>query len=103
MPTASSFYPESKRRLYKVRRERIVKALTLDAVLEKLNIKEVEWIKIDAEKADLDILLGSKTILQRSKRVKVIIEASSPRTFEHLRNIGFEVNSALHLAFKHAS
>jgi len=100
MPTASSFYPDDKRMLYKVRKEKIVKVVTLDSVLEKLSIKEVEWIKIDAEKADFEILLGSTSILQRSKNIKIIVEASNPKTFEYLQNMGFEVNTIIGFAFK---
>jgi FkbM family methyltransferase len=100
MPTASSFYPENKRLLYKVRSERTIKVFTLDYILEKLGIEEINWIKIDAEKADLGILHGSESTLRRSQNLKVIVEASSPQTFSYLQNIGFKINTDIGFASK---
>jgi FkbM family methyltransferase len=100
MPTASSFYPEDKRLLYKVRKEKTVKTATLDSVLKELGIEEVEWIKIDVEKADLEVLWGSNSILRHSKNVKVVVEASSPKTFDYLNSLGFETDTATGFAFK---
>jgi FkbM family methyltransferase len=102
MPTASSFYPSKMNAFCKIRRERTVKIFTLDMILEKLGVEEVQWIKIDAEKADLEILKGSKSVLGRSKNIKLIIEDSSLETCSYLKGLGYEVIQSMGLAIKSA-
>ena len=100
MPTASSFYPEKERLLHKVRGEKWVKVLRLDDVLQRLGIKEVDWIKIDAEKADLDILIGSENTLRNSRNIKLIVEDRSANTIEYLNSFGLEVNTSTGFAVR---
>ena len=53
----------------------IVNLNTLDNLLIKEHgISEVNWIKIDVEGAELDVLKGAHTILSNSKRIKLLIE-----------------------------
>jgi len=63
----------------------------LDTLLEKLGIKDVDWIKIDVEGADLAVLRGAKHLLQNSQKVKIIIEVSANETLEYLEKKGFQV------------
>jgi FkbM family methyltransferase len=48
---------------------------TLDNLLIKEHgINEVNWMKIDVEGAELEVLKGAHTILSNSKRIKLLIE-----------------------------
>lgn len=103
MPTGSSFYPTLSRARYKVRAVKEIKTVTLDSLIEELKLKDVDWIKIDVESADLNVLRGGKSFLQKSKKAKIIIEASQLKTLEYLQNLGFKVrrvSSSNYIAFK---
>lgn len=103
MPTGSSFYPTPTRALYKVRETKEMATVTLDKLLEELKIRDVDWIKIDVENADLDVLRGGESFLQNSKKVKIIIEVSNNKTLKFLKKFGFQIrqlSSSYHFAFK---
>lgn len=88
---------------YKVRAVKEIKTVTLDSRIEELKLKDVDWIKIDVESADLYVLRGGKSFLQKSKKAKIIIEASQLKTLEYLQNLGFKVrrvSSSNYIAFK---
>ena len=53
----------------------IVQLNTLDNLLIKeYGISEVNWMKIDVEGAELEVLKGAHNILSNSKRIKLLIE-----------------------------
>jgi FkbM family methyltransferase len=89
MPTASSFYPKSERLHFKVRKTKQIHVVTLDSFLSKIGIREVNWIKIDAEGADLDVINGAQVTLKNSKNIKLICEDSDPKVAEILIKAGF--------------
>jgi FkbM family methyltransferase len=47
---------------------------TLDNVLQQNGIEQVNWIKIDVEGAELEVLKGAHNILSNSKDISVLIE-----------------------------
>jgi FkbM family methyltransferase len=51
-----------------------VKANTLDFLLFENGIKEVNWIKIDVEGAEFEVLKGATNILSNSKDISLLIE-----------------------------
>jgi FkbM family methyltransferase len=51
-----------------------VKANTLDSLLLENGIKEVNWIKIDVEGAEFEVLKGATNILSSSKDISLLIE-----------------------------
>jgi hypothetical protein len=51
-----------------------VKANTLDSLLLEKGIKQVNWIKIDVEGAEFEVLRGATTILSSSKDISLLIE-----------------------------
>jgi len=51
-----------------------VKADTLDSLLSQNMIKEVNWIKIDVEGAEYEVLVGASGILSNSKDIACLIE-----------------------------
>jgi FkbM family methyltransferase len=55
-----------------------VSADTLDNLLRRLDIDEVNWIKVDVEGAELEVLRGSVGILSRSRNLTLLVEVHSP-------------------------
>jgi FkbM family methyltransferase len=55
-----------------------VSADTLDNLLREAGIDEVNWIKIDVEGAELDVLKGAVGILSRSRDISILVEVHSP-------------------------
>jgi FkbM family methyltransferase len=53
-----------------------VNADTLDNILfsTKINSETVNWIKIDVEGAELEVLKGTKDVLSKSKDISILIE-----------------------------
>jgi FkbM family methyltransferase len=51
-----------------------IKANTLDSLLLENGIKEVNWIKIDVEGAEFEVLKGATNILSSSKDISLLIE-----------------------------
>ncbi len=51
-----------------------VKADTLDSLLLENGIKKVDWIKIDVEGAELEVLRGASNTLSKSKDSSLLIE-----------------------------
>jgi FkbM family methyltransferase len=53
-----------------------VPALKLDSIVQRVGIKahEINWIKIDVEGAEYEVLQGSQNILSNSKDISVLIE-----------------------------
>ncbi|MDQ4073334.1 MAG: FkbM family methyltransferase [Thermoproteota archaeon] len=54
----------------------VVKANTLDNILREQGVGEnsVNWIKIDVEGAELDVLKGAQNILSKSQRISLLVE-----------------------------
>jgi FkbM family methyltransferase len=55
-----------------------VSADTLDNLLRQVGIDEVNWIKVDVEGAELDVLKGAVGILSRSRDIALLVEVHGP-------------------------
>jgi FkbM family methyltransferase len=55
-----------------------VSADTLDNLLGQLDIHEVNWIKVDVEGAELEVLKGAAGILSKSREISILVEVHSP-------------------------
>ncbi|MBD0359722.1 MAG: FkbM family methyltransferase [Nitrososphaeraceae archaeon] len=55
-----------------------VSAETLDNLLRQVGIDEVNWIKVDVEGAELEVLKGAAGILSRSSEISLLVEVHSP-------------------------
>ena len=102
---ASSVYPPNEEllrdfpdaaRLLQVRERRTISATTLDEVVRELG-KAPDYLKLDAEGAELDILLGAKRALAETIAIEVEVEfnpifAGQPLFADvdtHLRGLGW--------------
>ena len=73
-----------------------VNASTLDYLLfELIKITKVDWIKIDVEGAEYEVLKGACNILSSSNDIRLVIEIHSQKNYnpviEFLASYGFEV------------
>ena len=59
-----------------------VEADTLDSLLQKAGIKSVNWIKIDVEGAELEVLKGACEALSGNKDIALLIEIHGKETYE---------------------
>jgi FkbM family methyltransferase len=65
-----------------------VNANTLDNLLQKNGIsREVNWIKIDVEGAEFEVLKGATEILSNSKDICLLIEVHNPYDTNHYKQI----------------
>jgi FkbM family methyltransferase len=51
-----------------------VNANTLDNLLQQVGIKQVNWIKIDVEGAEFEVLKGANSVLLNSKNIVLLME-----------------------------
>ncbi|HEX6029514.1 MAG TPA: FkbM family methyltransferase, partial [Nitrososphaeraceae archaeon] len=51
-----------------------VNANTLDYILQSKEITDVNWIKIDVEGAEFEVLKGASNVLSKSKDIALLIE-----------------------------
>jgi FkbM family methyltransferase len=72
-----------------------VDAATLDSVLESLGLSKVNWIKIDVEGAELEVLRGACNIMAQSNKVRVLVEIHSVSLYkdvsEYLKSLKFRI------------
>lgn len=63
-----------------------VEGRTLDYLLsEYVQIKQVNWIKIDVEGAELEVLKGAHYILSNSKDIRVLIEIHGEENYDPIK------------------
>jgi FkbM family methyltransferase len=72
-----------------------VSADTLDNLLRSVGIDQVNWIKIDVEGAEYEVLKGAKEILSASKDISILVEVHGKDTYgpttELLRSNNFNI------------
>jgi FkbM family methyltransferase len=72
-----------------------VEADTLDNLMHRIGIKQVNWIKIDVEGAEYEVLSGAREILSNSDHLSLLIEIHGKDTYvptmELLRSNHFNV------------
>jgi FkbM family methyltransferase len=72
-----------------------VQADTLDNLLKSTGITKVNWIKIDVEGAEYEVLKGAKEILSLNKSISILVEVHGKETYaptiELLRSNNFDI------------
>ena len=72
-----------------------VEADTLDNLLKTRGINDVNWIKIDVEGAEYEVLRGAKEILSTNRRISILVEVHGKDTYgptiELLRSNNFNI------------
>ncbi len=63
-----------------------VDANTLDNLLQQngINAEDVNWVKIDVEGAELEVLRGATNVLSKSKNIALLIEVHGHENYEPL-------------------
>jgi FkbM family methyltransferase len=73
-----------------------VSANTLDYLLNLKGITDVNWVKIDVEGAEFEVLKGANNILSNSKDIALLIEVHGKNTYEpiidSLRSYNFKID-----------
>ena len=73
-----------------------VNANTLDYILQSKGITDVNWIKIDVEGAEFEVLKGAHNVLSNSKDISLLIEVHGTDTYEpiieSLRSYNFKID-----------
>ena len=73
-----------------------MEAIDLDTVLSEQNLTKIDWLKIDVEGKELDVLKGSKNILKKFSP-KIIIEMFNKETIKEsikiLESEGYELKN----------
>ncbi|MDQ4023691.1 MAG: FkbM family methyltransferase [Thermoproteota archaeon] len=73
-----------------------VSANTLDYFLQLEGITDVNWIKIDVEGAEFEVLKGAHNVLSNSKNISLLIEVHGKDTYEpiieSLRSHNFKID-----------
>ena len=73
-----------------------VSANTLDYLLKLKRITDVNWVKIDVEGAEFEVLKGANNILSNSKDIALLIEVHGKNTYEpiinSLRSYNFKID-----------
>ena len=73
-----------------------VNANTLDYLLQLKGITDVNWVKIDVEGAEFEVLKGAHNVLSNSKDISLLIEVHGKDTYEpiieSLRSYNFKID-----------
>jgi FkbM family methyltransferase len=72
-----------------------VQAYPLDELIRTTDVKQVNWIKIDVEGAEYEVLKGAEDILTASRRISILVEIHGKDTYEPtmklLKSNSFEI------------
>lgn len=68
----------------------------LDALLWSVGITEVDLMKIDVERMELEVLEGAVDLLRRSRSIRIVFESEDDRAVMFLRSHGFQITRTEH-------
>jgi len=69
-----------------------VKQITLDSLMNEYKLKKIDWLKIDAEGAEYDILVGGKEALNHTKNILLEVHTKEleHKCIDILQHHGFQ-------------
>jgi len=59
-----------------------VETRTIDSILQELGIKTVNWVKIDVEGAEVEVLQGMKHVIENSQNLKLFVEVRKENEYK---------------------
>lgn len=68
---------ETNHPLQKIQEWQTVNVTTLDDIVQDLNLKKVNFVKIDVEGAEKQVFEGAKNLLKSQKEIVILFEASA--------------------------
>ncbi len=72
----------------------LVNTITIDSLMEKLKKRKVDWIKIDVEGSELEVIRGAKKTLLKHN-IKIIVECISKKSYlktkDFLEKLGYSM------------
>jgi len=70
----------------------MVKVITLDKLVNSLGLPKIDFLKIDAEGSEYEILKGANTVLDNTKSVLIeTFENNKYKCLDYLKNKGFKI------------
>ncbi len=75
-----------------------VQVITLDGITKKLKLMRINWIKIDVEGGEMDVLDGGEKTLSALIE-KIIIETNSDRVLKFLSERNFKIHRLENIYF----
>lgn len=64
-----------------------VEATTIDEICMNLGLKRVDWMKIDVEGVEVEVLIGAENIISHNPQLKILIEVHSENDILKIKNI----------------
>ena len=64
-----------------------VNSNTIDNIVQTYSLSQVNWMKIDVEGAELDVLRGAETTLSCNKNMSVLIEVHTESNFKAITGL----------------
>ena len=49
-----------------------VETRTIDSLLREIGVKKVDWVKIDVEGAEVEVLEGMREVLRKNKKLRML-------------------------------
>jgi len=59
-----------------------VETRTIDSLLREIGVKKVDWVKIDVEGAEVEVLEGMREVLRENKKLRMLIEVHGENKYK---------------------
>ena len=61
--------------------------MNIDEIVQLVEFDKVNWIKIDVEGAEFDVLGGAEKTLSTNKEISVLVEVHTESTYKSVREL----------------
>jgi len=59
-----------------------VETRTIDSLLREIGVEKVDWVKIDVEGAEVEVLEGMREVLRKNKKLRMLIEVHGENKYK---------------------